>query len=130
MSRFIVHMACPYARLAVANALAGLSGREDEHSIRLQSLPGKPAATWDGIKGYPQGRWQGASQRLEASFVQAMLNDGVSKKPESYYVAWDEETGAQVDTNLPAWPANTTFAAFLTVLGCEVFASPGIPTGG
>lgn len=130
MSRLIVHMACPYARVAVANALAGLSGRDDEHSIRLESVPGKPAKEWEGIKGYPQGRWQGASQRLEASFVQAMLADGVSKKPESYYVAWDEATGSPVDTNLPVWPADTTFAAFLEVLGCVRFAMPGIPTGG
>lgn len=121
MGRILVHMACPYARLAVANALAGLSGRVDEHSIRLQSLPGKPAAIWDGIKGYPEGRWQGASQALAPAFVQTMLADGVSKKPESYYVAWDEDTGAQVDTNLPAWPADTTFDAFLFILGCSIF---------
>ena len=122
MSRIIVHMACPFARLAVANSLAGLSGKSDEHKIRLQSIPGKPAAIWDGVKGYPQGRWQGASQALTPEFVQTMLGDGLSKKPESFYVSYWEDDLKPVEggTNCPAWPTDASFEAFLVLLGLEV----------
>lgn len=119
MGRLIVHMACPFSKLNVANNLAGLSGRANEHAIHLQSLPGKPAAIWDGVKGYPQGRWQGASQALAPEFVQTMFADAQTKKPESYYVAWDEATKTLVDTNLPAEPDDDSFDAFLAILGCE-----------
>lgn len=118
--RILIHMACPHARKTVANALAELTGRSDEHSIELQSLPGKPAAIWDGVKGYPQGKWWAASQSFAPAIAQALLTDGETKKPESFFVAYDEDTLTPIQTNCPAWPEDASFAAFVALIGCEI----------
>ena len=124
MSRILVHMAIPNARRAVGGTMAGLSGSEREFSIRLLATPGKPSAIWDGVKGYPSGRWWGASQAFAPAIAQAMLVSGDQKKTEAWFAAYDAETLAPLQTNCPAWPANATFAAFLTLIGCELDPEP------
>lgn len=126
MNRVLVHLAIPSARLSVAKSAAGLSGQDGEFSVPLKSLSGKPAAIWDGVKGYPQGFWLGASQHLEVGIAQALFADSDAKKTEAFFVAYIENgdgTYTQAQTNCPAWPADESFAAFLTLIGCEIDAT-------
>jgi hypothetical protein len=120
MNRILVHMAVPNARRATAGTMTGLSGSEMEFSVRLLATPGKPSAIWDGIKGYPSGRWWGASQPFAPEIAQTMLVSGDQKKCEAWYVAYDETTLTPLQTNCPAWPANATFTAFLDLIGCNL----------
>jgi hypothetical protein len=120
MNRILVHIAVPNARRAVAGTMDGLSGQTSEFSVRLLATPGKPSAIWDGIKGYPSGRWWGASQGLAPAIAQTMLVSGEQKKTEAWFVAYDENTLAPLQTNCPAWPASATFAAFLDLIGCNL----------
>ena len=118
--RILVHIAVPNARRAVAGTMDGLSGSEAEFSVRLKAIPGQPSAIWDGIKGYPTGRWWGASQALAPAIAQTMFVSGDQKKCEAWFVAYDEDTLTLLDTNCPAAPANPSFAAFLALIGCEM----------
>jgi hypothetical protein len=123
MTLFLVHMAIPEARLSVAKSAAGLSGRDDEYSVPLQSLDGKPAAAWDGEKTYTSGHWLGASQRLSAEFLQPFMADSQAKKTEAFFAAYliDGETLTPYLTNFPdeTFPTDATFEAFLAKFGLE-----------
>jgi hypothetical protein len=118
MTRYWIHTACPDAKRTAANALAGLSGRIDEHSIALVSTPGGGAAAWDTEQGYA-GQWWGASQGLAPGIAGLMLYDGQAKTTESYYAAFDESSGVLLQHNCPTPPANATFEAFLTAAGLQ-----------
>ena len=118
MTRYLIHTACPETRKGVANALAGLSGRANEHSIALQSIAGKKAKEWDDLKTYA-GNWWGASQALEAGIAMTMLGDGQAKKTESFYAAYDEDSGTLLGHNCPNDPADASFEAFLAAVGLE-----------
>ena len=118
MNRVIVHTACPSARKPIADSLNGLSGRSDEHSIRLLASEGGDAAAWDAANGY-DGSWFGASQALNPAIAQGILYDGQAKLTESYFAAFDEASGTLVTHNCPSPPSDATFGAFLVASGLE-----------
>jgi hypothetical protein len=121
--KFLVHMAIPTARLIVAKSATGLSGRDDEFSVPLQSLPGKPAAIWDTVKGYVEGEWLGASQTLAADFLSPFMVDSIERKTEAFFVGYliDGELMTPYQTNFPngTFPTDSTFDAFLAKFGLE-----------
>lgn len=122
MNRYLIHTACPDARRTVANNLAGLTGRIDEHSIPLTATPGGGAAAWDTAQGYA-GQWWGASQGLAPGIAGQMLYDGQIKTTQSFYAAFDESSGVLLQHNCTdangdlVAPANATFEAFLAACG-------------
>lgn len=130
MSRVLIHTAVPDARRAIAATMAGLSGNPAEHSVELHAIPGGQSALWDSANSY-NGKWWGASQALAATIAQAMLMSGYILGTESWYVAYWEDTGELItggpDTvpfNTPTQPANTSFDAFLSAIGCEKVVAP------
>lgn len=125
MSRYLIHTACPDARRQVANGLEGLSGQPGEHSVPLRSIGSTTAKEWDDQKQY-NGLWWGASQALTPEIAMALLIDGLVKKSESFYAAFDEKSGTLLDHNCPVPPADATFPAFLTECGLE-YAAAGEP---
>lgn len=120
---FLVHMAIPTARLTVAKSTTGLSGRDDEFSVPLQSLPGYPAAAWDSAKEYTEGKWLGASQSLSVDFIQPFMADSVDRRTEAFYVAYlvDGDAKTPYQTNFPngTFPLDPSFDSFLIKFGLE-----------
>ena len=124
MTRIVVHFAVPNAKRAVAATMDGLSGDPAEFPVELVAAPGGPASDWDALKGY-DGVYYGASQRLVAEFLLPLLQSGYEKQTEVFYAAFDGETGEPVDTgdperpgcNLPEWPSDATYEAFLVACG-------------
>jgi len=117
-------MAIPIARRSVAKNAAGLSGRDDEYSVKLKTKPGKPAQIWNDIKGYIPGGWYGCSHTFSVGFAQTLLADSGDKKTEAFFVAYDADDPSNVVplmTNLPPGqePADRSFDAFLEKMGCE-----------
>lgn len=122
-TRVLVHMAIPVSRRSVAKSAAGLSGRDGEYSIKLNTLPGKPAQIWNDVKGYIPGEWYACSHSYEVGFAQTLLADSSDKKTEAFFVAYDADDKLNLVplmTNLPVGqePVDRSFDAFVAKLGC------------
>lgn len=125
MIRIRVHLAVPETRREIAAALYGLSGDVTEFSIPLQSTADGPSRQWDDAHEY-SGLWWGASQSFESNLAQAMLYDGLSKQCEAWFAAFDEVSGTLLEggSNCPM-PADSSWFAFVTAIGCEVIFEEG-----
>lgn len=124
VTRIRVHMAVPSSKRAVAATMAGLSGDPSEFSVPLVAENAGPASEWDAFKGY-DGTYYGASQGLAVEVLIPLLQSGYENQTEVFYASFYEETGEPVDTgdaerpgcNLPTWPADATYDAFLVASG-------------
>ena len=133
--RVIVHIAVPLPRVSAAADMDQLSGTPEEFSVELEAVEGGPAAEWSALQGYSTD-WRGASQAFRPDIAVNLLVSGFTIRPEAFYAAFYEADGSPVDTgdpsmpgcNLPAWPADATYTAFLTAAGLRrVFVDPELP---
>lgn len=116
MSRILVHMAVPDAKRELAATMSGLSGYTQEHSVECNTVPAGPSAQWDAAQTY-SGVWWAASQAFAPEIAQEMLQSGYMLGTESWFAAFDEDSGTLLQHNMPSPPADASFEAFLAAAG-------------